>query len=63
MQKPDERYNDHVSLGAKPSFAFDEPGDSKDERLFFGIEAILASVECLNDAETMEICEFFARLA
>ncbi|PKX99072.1 uncharacterized protein P174DRAFT_468447 [Aspergillus novofumigatus IBT 16806] len=54
-----EGYNDYVSLGAKPSFIFNETGYIDDERLFFEIEANLASVERFNDAETMEICEFF----
>lgn len=62
LQKPHEGQNDQVSLGAKPSFAFDQAAYFNDKRLFFGIEAILASMECLNDAETMKIREFFARL-
>jgi hypothetical protein len=45
-----ERYHDHVSLKAKPSFAFDETGYPSDERLSLGIEAILAPVECFKDS-------------
>lgn len=54
-----ERYHDHVSLKAKPSFAFDETGYLDDERLFLGIEAIIASMECFDYSETTEVCEVF----
>jgi hypothetical protein len=62
-QGPHKGYNDDVSFRAKPSFAFDEPAYLINERLFLGIKAILAPVQCLDYAETMKICEFFALIS